>query len=438
MYQKLKRCSMSRFVMSLVVVLSLSVSAKAQTCVDLFGGEIQAQPAVVDAKTTPTRDLEEVKKLAQEFAEAVSTLEQKIRFWSDLTGKYERGFLFDLRERRQLFDFYLRETGEVYRAVSIYAQIFKNVELSYFKLQEYYASANPSVAAHPEVVRLFKIFGENYSDYMYVRTYLEKQANMRVTRDDKDGQALKKNAQDVLRRLGLPYLTDRFPELRVLLSRPDQQQRPTINEIQEMWRTHTEPLLYKLKRDLAEERKLALRSFVSSALQLQRVRDIINRGIPLSLREPITNFLGLNYNSYVLKKYLPDLELIVSARGQGRLNTFIEIFAKYDQTANGLEFLTTYVRITSKNESWMELRTKIKELLAATPSNVLFKKLDAQMAKAEETAEKMSFVSEMHKPSMIDQFTFWIAPLGLGTAAYFYGDFQAVKEVAQNFWNYLF
>lgn len=422
-------------VIVLLAVLVLGANAHAQSsCYDIFSVPapvvVAPAPATVEAKkedktsekkAAKPKDaltLEELKVAAKELTEQMSSLESKIEWWSNLTGQYERSSLFKLRERRRKFEFYFKTSRELSEAVNIYRDVFKDTEFSFLKLKNYYktpVAERDAVMSKEELAAVEKTFGENYGDYKFIRQYLEGILKTEPIDATSAEGILYSNAKYVFGRLGVPVISERFHGLR------EELERPTIAEIELVFRRTPGPLIAKLKRDLREERVLAFRTFVSSLLQIQTLQKMVYKILPKKLKEPVTAFLGLNYNSYVLKRYLSDISLIVEAKTpENQLIVFREIAAKHSSQ----EFYVTFARLVSYSEIWINLRKEVE----SRKDEPIYARLLEDMQKAEADLKNYSFLPQFHTPSLIDHFTKWVAPAGIGAATYAYADFNAVKQ----------
>lgn len=415
-------------VLVLLVVLVLGAQAHAQSaCFDIFSVPAQVQDTVIKEDKKPAKKepkpkdaltLEELKSAAKELVEQMSSLESKIEWWSNLTGQYERSSLFALRERRRKFEFYFKTSGELYEAVNIYRDVFKNTEYSFLQLKRYYktpAAERDAYLSKAELEKVEKTFGENYGDYKFVRQYLEAILKTEPTDAASAEGVLYSNAKYVLNRLGVPVIAERFHGLEEALV------RPSLEEIELVFRKTPGPLIAKLKRDLREERVLAFRTFVSSLLQIKTLQQMIYKVLPKKLKEPVTAFLGLNYNSYVLKRYLSDISLIVEAKTpESQLTVFREIAAKHSSQ----EFYVTFARLVSYTEVWINLRKAVE----SHKGEPIYERLLEDMQKAEADLKNYSFLPQFHKPSLIEHFTKWIAPMGIAVTTYAYTDFISIKQ----------
>jgi hypothetical protein len=419
---------MKRIMLS-VILLVLSANAFGQgLCSDIFS----ISESAVTIQNTKENRLDDaaqmdLREAAKKLVEQMSSLEKKIEWWSNLTGQYERTALFKLRDRRKKFSFYFETSGELYEAVNIYRDIFKDVELSFFKLQRYYGAEvaeRDAIYSREELAAIEKVFGENYGDYSYVRQYLEKSMEtLPVDATSPEGIAYS-NAKYVLGRLGTPVIAERFADLNLT------KERPGLDDIQNMFRDHPGPLIAKLRRDLRQERVLAIKTFVLGTLQVETLQKLIYKIIPTKMKEAVTNFLGINYNSYVLKRYLSDIELIVNAKTiEQQVVVFREIAAKH----SSMEFYVTFVRLVSYSDTWIALRKSLEE----HKDEPIYARIVSDMKKAEEELKKYNFLPQFHEPSLIDHFTKWIAPIGVSTAIYVYGDFTVVKQGVIDMYQYV-
>lgn len=414
-------------------VLVFGASAYAQSaCFDIFGmpeAKVVAPPKPQKKEPKPKDALtqEELKSAARELVEQMSSLESKIEWWSNLSGQYERSSLFELRNRRRKFEFYFKTSGELYEAVNIYRETFKSVEYSFLQLKRYYKTPlaeRDAVYSKEELTAIEKTFGENYGDYKFVRQYLEEILRTEPTDAASPEGVLYSNAKYVLGRLGIPVIGERFHGLQETLT------RPSLEEIELVFRKTPGPLIAKLKRDLKEERVLALRTFVSSLLQIKTLQQMIYKVLPKKLKEPVTAFLGLNYNSYVLKRYLADIVLIVEAKTpENQLTVFREIAAKHSSQ----EFYVTFARLVSYSEVWINIR----KMVESHKGEAIYERLLEDMKKAEEDLKNYSFLPHFHQPSLIDHFTKWIAPAGIAVTTYAYTDFIAIKQGVLDVYQYI-
>lgn len=425
----------------IVLILSIFLTGNAfgkEACVEIF---IQNTPAVSETSVreevskSPEKEKTALEKITQEqleaaakeLAEQMSSLESKIEWWSNLTGQYERTSLFALRDRRKKFIFYFEKSNELYEAVNIYRETFKNLELSFLQMKKYYSTPvaeRGALYSAKQIKEIETVFGENYGDYKHVRQYLEAMM-VKEPSDATSPEGLAyANAKYVLGRLGVPVMAERFEGLAAT------RERPSLTEIENLFRSTPGPLFAKLKRDLREERSLAIRTFVYGTLQLQAIQQLIFKVLPAKLKEPITNFLGINYNSYVLKRYLSDIELVVSAKTpENQLAVFREIAAKHSSN----DFYLTFARLVSYTDIWINLRKLVVERKDAA----VYKRLLEDMDKAEAQLKDYSFLPQFHKPSLIDHFTKWIAPIGITSATYFYTDFAVVKQSVLDMYQYV-
>lgn len=365
-----------------------------------------------------TANQEELMETAKKLVEQISQLETKIEWWSNLSGQYERSALFKLRDKRRKFVFYFETSGELYEAINIYRDTFKNVEMSFFQLKKYYGASKEerhNIFSPEKLKEIEKTFGENYGDYMYVRVYLEGILAKVPTDAASPEGILYAQAKYVLGRLGTPIIAERFEGLEIT------KERPSIEQIEVLFRATPAPLMAKLQADLKLERELALKTFFFGAFQVKAIQQIVYKIVPKRFKEAVTSFIGVSYNSYVLNRYLSDIQLIVNARSsENQVTVFREMAAKHTSP----DFYLTFARLVAYTDTWIVLRKAIEQ----KKDEVIYARLLEDMKKAEEDLKNYSFLAQFHKPALIDHFMKWIAPGGVAVATYAYADFIAIKQ----------
>lgn len=423
---------MKHFLVMVALFVATTNSYAQNACVDFFVDPTYVDPLVLEeAAKAELRELDkkEMKEIlqgvnqeqlmasAKELVEQMSSLENKIEFWGNQTGQYERSSLFSIRDRRKKFVFYFETSNELYEAVNIYREVFKSVEMSFIQLKRYYAMPKEQRDQYMSLEKLKEvetIFGVNYGDYMYVREYLENILAKVPTDAASPEGVLYSNAKYVLGRLGTPIIAERFEGLEVT------KERPSRDQIEVLFRSTPGPLIAKLTKDLKTERWLAFRTFVTGAFQVKALQQLIYKVVPARFKEAVTAFIGVNYNSYVLKRYLSDIALIVGAKTpENQVIVFREIAAKH----SAHEFYVTFARLVAYTDTWITVRKAIEE----KKDEVVYGRIFEDMKKAEEDLKNYSLLPQFHKPSLIDHFTKWIVPMGVSAGTYFYADFATIQ-----------
>lgn len=362
---------------SILVILSLTASL-AHT------PRAIAAPECADVFSDQSFSSESAAEVSQRLYDEMTALERKIAGWQKFNGKYERTIVVSMRHRRsQLIS--LLAVGEVSGAADLYREFFRSYDFAFEK----YKTGDRS----PETIRRL---GENYGEYLYVRKLLETSAELA------ENETIKKTSQGVLHYLEPAKIAEMFDGI----GYPTE--RASIAEIEDAFARDPKMLIAKLKRDLVAERQLGFKTFALGVLHIQNVQKAIYTLLPTGIRQPVTALIGLSYNSYVISKYLPDIEriLLMPDNVELRAENLREMNAKYPA---GDELLVTLVRMPQLTATWDAVKAQIAE--KAKTSTVYASFLE-RMTTAEATAVKLKDLPRFDQASLIDRISGAIIPIG--------------------------
>ncbi len=361
-----------------------------------FTVSVKAQKACIDYFKVEEKKIEisDIINDAAKVLDEVRVLRDKINFWRNFTGDSGRKSLNDIRMHKKYFIFLFKNAQDATLAVEQYRDVFLNVELGYFRLTQLekdLASTSKKGPTKSELIEIKKKFAESYADYMYIRAALEKLAE--------PGQSAAESAQYVLQSLGTPSFVS--AKTAKVIS------RPSIEAIHNFFRENPELLILKLKGDLSLQRKYAIRLIPSTLTQIETIQALVLKVVPERYRSIVGGFIGLNYNSYVLKIYMPDIETVIETPNSVR-NQRLEVLRVISANKNTDEFLTTFARLTLYTKEWVDL----KKSAEALKDEALYNKFFQQILTAEQKAIKAdSWLTPFYQPSFIDHVRVWLGPI---------------------------
>lgn len=312
----------------------------------------------------------------------MTDLEKSIKFWQKFNGKYERSSVVDMRHRRSQLLAHL-ESGETLEATNLYRDFFRDFEINVTK----YLAGDHSA-------ELTKVIGENYGEYNFTRSLLENLSQ------NQENQHLRVAAQSVLNNLEPASIARMFPGIGL------PKERPSANVIKDIFRSSPQMMIAKLKKDLAAEKKMGFKTVALGLMHLQNLMKMVYKVLPIKFRQPVSQLIGLSYNSYVLTKFLPDIERIILMpdNAEIRAENLREINAKYPK---GDEFLVTFVRIPQMTKTWEAMKADVRS--RAEVSQIYARFLE-RMNQAEITADKLGDLPRFEQSSVVDRFAPAILP----------------------------
>ncbi len=201
------------------------------------------------------------------------------------------------------------------------------------------------------------------------------------------------DAQSILRGLGSTSTARLLPGLGIPT------ERPPLEAVTDVFKTHPEVLFAKLKNDLRNERLLAFKSLIFGILHLESAQRLVYKILPNAYVAPVTELIGLSYNSYVLNKYFVDIERVLMSPNSNelKLNLLMEVNSKYSTRD---ELLVAFARMMSQSTEWSRLHSTAKELSNANTGADNFTE---RMTKAEIKARTMGDLPRFEDISIVDR-----------------------------------
>lgn len=424
---------MKKILMSLILVSLFHVSVfAAPQCRNLF--KEQKEKATLKTKSDKPEMNSEISEIIDQLALAVNEiriLRDKIDFWRNMTGDAGRKALHDLRLNKKYFIFLFKNAQDTTIAIEQYRNVFIDVELGWYRLNQVafeIASTGSTKISDHEIAELKKNFAKSYADYTFIRSVLERVASGKMSakerielaniENESDQIAVKAalkhssdNAKFVLKSLGTAsFINDNSREYI---------RRPSLQQIDSFFQNNTDLVILKLKSDLKLQRKYALRMIPITLTQIETIQSLVLRAVPERFRAVVGGFIGLNYNSYVLKRYLQEIETVMNTPNAKPFQR-LEVLRILSANKNTDEFLTTFARLTVYTRHWLELK-KDAELRKA--EGLIYNKFYEQMITAEQKAIKAhSWLTPFYKPSFIDHVRVWIGPAAGAWSSYYFSE----------------
>jgi hypothetical protein len=365
------------------------------------------------------------------------------------TGHTQARTIQQMRVLRLRFDFELRVKADPLAAANLYREIYENRHLVLSELIKYidappeskdevirrnaryllpaltagkrYSSMREDVQeviseSPMDVERILDIYdrilGHVVDEYKYIEWFLrDLERNPRLSQDPTAApnpevlQKLISNINYVRKTISADNLARRFPGLDILsdsqiAGRADDiiKSRPTILV---SW--------LELVRDEQQVYKKDL--YVKSFFQVQALQDLIYKFVPVQFKVPISRFIGMSYNVYVLRLYLEDIMSVLDAP---TVESQVKVLMEVGPARDNLEqFLETFARLAPEMESWSRLRTYIA---AKAKDEPVYDSFYQEMLKAEKKIPSLKFISKLSEPSQFDSYVGWILPMGIVTA----------------------
>ncbi len=312
--------------------------------------------------------------VAESIFEQIKNYEDSISNARKLNGGKLRSNLNQMIHRRYVLVENLRYR-DVNASTDLYRSLFRDVEVAYWNIK-----------GGVNLKRAYQNLGRNYGEYSYIRKLLEKLA----LESNADSAA---DAQSILRGLGSTSTARLLPGLAIPT------ERPPLEAVAEVFKTHPEALFAKLKHDLKNERVLAFKSLIFGILHLESAQRLLYKILPNAYVAPVTELIGLSYNSYVLNKYFVDIERVLMSPNSAelKLNLLMEVNSKFSTSD---ELLVTFARMMSQSAEWSRLHTTAKELAASSKGADNF---SDRMTKAETKARTMGDLPRFEDSSIVDR-----------------------------------
>lgn len=432
---------MKNIIAILILGMGLSSTASAaMTCSDYFLilEKDLTKTSAVGMTETMTDQISDIIDQSSLVLDEVRALRKKINFWRNMTGDSGRKALHDLRMHKKHFVFLFKNAQDATVAIEQYRDAFLDVELGWFRMNQVQfkkrkslESENPELAGKVDEIQAEKIlevkkrFAKNYADYTYIRAILERIASGKLNAKEAEelanveGEAdaakvqaalntAAQNARYVLDSLGTAsFISDQTAQVI---------KRPTLAQIHSYFRLNPELLILKLKSDLNLQRIYALRMIPITLTQVETVQSLILKVVPERYRAIVGGFIGLNYNSFVLKRYLQDIETVIETPDNTPFQR-LEVLRVISSNKNTDEFLTTFARLTLYTKQWVDLKKQAEK----KQDEPIYEKFYQQMLTAEQKAVKAdSWLTPFYKPSFIDHVRVWLGPAAAVAASQYF------------------
>lgn len=417
---------MKRYFTLFAVLIFLNFAQAQKACIDYFNEqntkETQNKTATILETDIPHNITDIINEYAKTLYE-VKSLRDKIDFWKRLTGDSHRFSEHEIKMKKKLFEFMFKNTHDIEGAIDLYKGVFLNVELGWFQLTQYEKDLaqgkKSSTLSKKEILKIKKNFAENIMDYIYIRSSLESLAEGKLTESDLNMidsivltdavkgmsesdikiaiKASADNARTALKGLGAPSFVTSASN-RIF-------QQPSVEQLQLFFRDHLDLIILKLKYDHRLQIKYAIKLVPMTLTQVQTIQTLIIKIVPERYRPILADLIGLNYNSYVLERYLPDIETVLDTPNLIP-HQRLQVLRALSANKSTVEFLTTFARLTNYTNDWIALRKEAEELKDET----LYNRFHEQMLEAEKNALKSTWLTPFYKPSFIDHVRIWIGP----------------------------
>lgn len=288
------------------------------------------------------------------------------------------------------------------------APMFSDIRQKIVSVYQKYSGNPPAV----EVLNIFDLFYSRVaSEVSYVEWYLRK-----VETEDGFSSEQKQAVLYLRKRLSPETLQEQFDFIET--SREALAQ-PHLNRFIETGRPQIS--LYWQLQVLKFEQRRSQIAFLRSFAQLEQIQQLISKS-PQAIREPLMFLARMNYNDYVLDRFMDSIEAVVVASPEFRLQVFLNRLGAEGMAGqkNQEQFLETLARISSHMDIWNELKKQV----ADRSSYGNFKILIEQMAVAESKIKSLMFISDISDVSSNDKIMGFVIPtlLGGGYLAYTYWD----------------
>jgi hypothetical protein len=361
------------------------------------------------------------------------------------TGHTTTRAVQEMRLLRQRFDFELRVKADSLAAANVYRELYENRHLALSELIKYTdAPARlkdetirrnarfllpaltrgkmnkdmekevADIIDDPvmDVERILDIYdrvlGRVVDEYNYVEWFLQNlEKKPRFSQDPNAApnvaliEALKENIAYVRRTMSASSLALRFPELEILSDAVIAERAAGIIK--------SRPLILVSWLELVRDAQGAYKTdlYVKSLLQVQTLQDLVYKFVPAQFKVPISKFIGMNYNVYVLRVYLEDIMSVLDAPTiDSRVKVMMEVGPARDNLA---QFLETFARLAPEMESWIEIRNYMAEKAKNEP---LYDFYYQEMLKAQAKVPALKFISKLTEPSKFDGYVGWVLPMG--------------------------
>lgn len=336
-----------------------------------------------------------------------------------------------IKNRNKLQLIYFLKSGKDSSAINIYRQIFDGVELSYYRIKQDLATLEklhqlPKVDK-TEIVNLQlrlqvyqRRFAKNYGEYLEIRSYLEN-----VGSDPKSDPMMAETAKKTLRFLGVHKFAEKNIDY-ISLEIPEQ--RPTITDIKQLFRSKAQYTRMKLFGDFKAEILTVVRYLISSEVVIGTIDSIFNK-FSYSTALKLKKFTGLLQSKKIRSRYLNvviDIETLPED-----MNLKLESLRKKNAGTPNDELMITFARTVDFSESWNNLKEAAKEK-SLRDNDIIYKNFYDRMLLAEAKATKLSDISIFDKDSNIDNM---IVIIQTGLILKFAG--PEVFHSASGFFNYV-
>lgn len=268
------------------------------------------------------------------------------------------------------------------------------------------------------------MFADNYQEYTFVRTILDSLSQGKLdevlTNEELSSphiaeikEKLISRSKKVLSSMGTPRFSGRLIKGQLNLN------RPSLEDLDTFYKSYPEIIIMALKHDLSIQRRYTLKLIPTTIVQAQSA--IVNM-MPSKVQPIIASIIGMNYDNYVLKRYLSDIESVINTPNVTTYKRFT-VLTDYAARRNSSEFLLTFARIALYSKQWIQLKAQAKEL----SDEPIYANFYNEMLKAESAVKANKMLSPFYKTSFIDFVNNCIGP---AATIYIYNHYAEIIDIS--------